>query len=287
MPKPGQLIFYVLILAVLICRPAAAASYKISSNADFLSGTLTDVRANDPDGAASNYIRLYNTNPGRDGNSGNILATDTGRVFSLKRKISLTETRARQRYSEKIQLNIEQISGAKSDWSDLRLTDANGNLVHFRILNFEEPVDNKTTPVTLLFEANANPSVTTDYWLYYGNENALKTATESISPFYLKNHDFEEGTANWALCTANTLTTNGAVVLGIANGVSIIPSGFVGYDSKSCLLAFYPEGGNEGNSVLHDPQGPQYQLLIISISFDFNRGFQLNRLDFLFCRATA
>lgn len=224
----------------------SAASYKISDNADFLGGTLAEVIANDPDGAASNYIRLFNTNPGRDGNPGDVLATDSDRVFAKKRKISLSETRARQRFSEKIQLNIEQISGAKSDWGDLRLTDSNGNLVPFRILNFEQPVDDKNTPVTLLFEANANPSVTTEYFLYYGNEKAISIATDSISPFYLNNHDFEDGTTSWALCSANTLTTNNAVVLEIANGVSIIPPGFVGYESKSCLLAYYPEGGNEG-----------------------------------------
>lgn len=226
-----------------------AASHKISTNANFLAGTLSDVRANDPDGAVSNYLRLYNTNPGKDGNSGDVLAPASGRIFSRKRTISLTETRNSQRYSEKIQLNIEQISGAESDWGDLRLTDASGNLVPFRLLNFEQPIDDPNTPVILLFEADANPSVTTEYLLFYGNNKATSIAVDNISPFYLQNHDFENGAAHWALSAANTLNTDNSVVIEIAKGVSIVPPGFVGYESKSCLLAYYPEGGNEGNEI--------------------------------------
>ncbi|GAB4269249.1 MAG: hypothetical protein Kow0029_05170 [Candidatus Rifleibacteriota bacterium] len=211
-----------------------------------MSGTLSNLRAQDEDGVPSDYIRLYNTNPGRDGNPGDNLGVGTGRVFSKKRKIALTETRGRDRFLEKIQLEITQISGAKSDWGDLRLVDSNGNLVDFRLLNFEEPVDDPDSKVTLLFEAYASQSAVTDYWLYYGNEKATDISTDSISRFYLKNHDFEQGAAYWGLCPSSTLTTNNACVIGIANGVSIVPAGFVGFESKASLLAYYPEAGDEG-----------------------------------------
>jgi len=58
-----------------------AASYKISNNADFIAGSLSEEMANDPDGAASNYVRLFNNNPGRYGNPGNILATLVQHTF--------------------------------------------------------------------------------------------------------------------------------------------------------------------------------------------------------------
>ncbi len=237
-----------LLIFVFLFNPAGvfAASKVLTSQADFAAGNTSQLIDADVDGNPKDYLRLINTNPGMDGTPGDKLAPGSGRVFAFKRHIPLTETRGRDRFLEKIQLNIEQISGAKENWGDLRLVNSAGNSVPFRILNFETPVDNPNSYVTLLFEAYASQSAVTDYWLYYGNPNATSVAVDNISPFYLLNHDFEDGSNNWAVCSASTLNSN-VVVLGLLDGVSILPSGYVGYESKGCLQAYYPEGGDNGN----------------------------------------
>ena len=237
--------FYCLLMILAFFNSIlSAASYKISTQADFAACTISQLEVADEDGNAANYVRLHNTNPGRDSTSGDILAVGTGRIFSKKRRVSLTETRNRNRFLEKIELNIEPISGAKSDWQDLRLVDSSGNKVPFRLLNFEVPIDNRNSQATVLFEADASQSATTDYWLYYGNPNALGEDIENIDRFYLDNHDFENGASSWANCAASTLNT--ACVIGVTDENSILPAGYVGYESKSCLIAYYPEGANEG-----------------------------------------
>ncbi|HNW12030.1 MAG TPA: hypothetical protein PKI71_11740, partial [Candidatus Rifleibacterium sp.] len=140
--------------------PLFAASFKIKTNSDFTAAgtTLSDVLAADTDGAAADFLRLRNTNPGEDGSPG---AKFGGRgVWAKKREIAVTipndfsHTGANigkiRRYGEKCTFVIDVIGNAKDDWSDLRLTDANGVQIPFRLIDYERPVDNQNTPVRLL-----------------------------------------------------------------------------------------------------------------------------------------
>ncbi|RCK78627.1 MAG: fibronectin type III domain protein [Candidatus Ozemobacter sibiricus] len=232
---------------------AEAASFKVTSNADFIApgATLQGVVASDTGGNPAGYVRLFNTNPGVDDPANpSWRFTDGGtRTWTKRRRIALTVppepggARA-SRTNEKVNVEIGIIGGANANWSDLRLTNALGAPVPFRLRGYETPVDNPNTPVKILFEATANPlppaGTPVNYWLYYGNPEALSVATTSISPFYLRNHDFENGMNHWGIGFVTGPTT--AYFYGIENNNSYLPEGFPGYENKSCFLVCYPEG---------------------------------------------
>jgi hypothetical protein len=256
--------------------PLFAASFKIKTNGDFTAAgtTLSDVLAADTDGAAADFLRLRNTNPGEDGSPG---AKFGGRgVWAKKREIAVTipndfsHTGANigkiRRYGEKCTFVIDVIGNAKDDWSDLRLTDANGVQIPFRLIDYERPVDNQNTPVRLLFEADANPAPAADnsYWLYYANPDATSVEDLNLSQFYILNHDFEDGLNNWTLSpngtgtgitSADGFTGLGAnphgtyPTLALETGISVIPSGYSGFKSNACLSMGFPENVPTGDYV--------------------------------------
>ena len=250
----------------------SGASFNVSSQAQFTAAgaLLEGVVASDTDGVVVDYLRIYNTNPGQD--DGNLALRFGGRGnWSKKRSISLTipidfntagaNVGRANRIGEKCEVDLTVVGNANEDWSDLRLTDWTGNQVPFRILNYEQPVDNQDTPVRLLFEADANvnaPAASNTYTLYYGNTDALTVADETLSQFYLVNHDFEDALSGWNIATRgynlqsaetyagldhinNTNAHAQYPFLAIEEGLSITPAGFVGFDSKACLSVGYPE----------------------------------------------
>ncbi len=261
---------WVLIIFLTNGQSVSAASFKITTNADFIAAgaVLSGVLASDTDGNAAGYLRLKNTNPGMD--DGNPALKFAGRgTWSKKRAIALTIPidyntagaavgRAR-RFAEKTTIDLSLIGNANTDWSDLRLTDWSGALVPFRLLDFERPTDNPETPVRLLFEADAHPSwpaASNTYYLYYGNSQAVSVENQNLSQFYIVNHDFERGLDGWYNCprgygmlsadgllpSINNTNSNAThPLLAIENGLSVIPAGYTGFDSKACLSVGYPE----------------------------------------------
>lgn len=262
-----------LVVLLLISPHVFSASFSISTNAEFnapgalLEGVLTA----DTDGAATNYIRLRNTNPGMD--DGNPAMRFGGRGnWAKKRLIELTvpleyntagaAVGRAQRFNEKTRVDLTLIGNANADWSDLRLTNWAGVQVPFRLLDFERPTDNPQTPVRLLFEANAHPSwpaASNTYHLYYGNSQAISVEDSTLDQFYITNHDFEDGLNGWnlipnivSMTSADGLAPNlsgrnaDAVnpLIAIENGLSVIPAGYTGFDSKACLSVGYPESTN-------------------------------------------
>lgn len=249
-----------------------AASFKISDTAEFAAAgaIFNDVVASDTAGVSAGFLRLKNRNPGEDDGSPALKFGGRG-VWARKRQIAFTipddfhthtaplNRGKAQRINEKVQVDLTQIGNARPDWSDLRLTDWAGNQIPFRLLDFERPTDNATTPVKLLFEANAHPSwppASNTYHLYYMNPEALSVEDKTLSQFYINNHDFEEGLTGWSLCAGVTAvqSADGLAVLaapnatnptmGIETGISIIPVGYTGFDSNACLSIGYPEGVN-------------------------------------------
>lgn len=247
-----------------------AASFRISDTADFatVGALFNDVVASDTTGASAGFLRLKNRNPGEDDGAPALKFGGRG-VWARKRRIAFTipddfhthtaplNRGKAERINEKVQIDLTQIGNARSDWSDLRLTDWAGNQVPFRLLDFERPTDNAGTPVKLLFEATARPSwpaASNTYHLYYMNPEALSVEDKTLSQFYLNNHDFEDGLNGWSLCAGVTAvqSADGLAVLaapnatnptiGIETGISIIPVGYTGFDSNACLSIGYPEG---------------------------------------------
>ncbi len=252
------------VLAVVLCLmlsvAAEAASFLVTSQADFLAAgtTLSSVVASTAEGLNADYLRIYNTNPGIDDGFPARRFTNGGlRTWNRKRAIYLDipidgAGRA-NRYNEKVQVEISRIGGAKSDWSDLRLTDFQGDPIQFGLVDFETPIDNPDSPLKILFEANATGTLgSTTYWLYYGNKDAISIATNTISRFYLNNHDFEDGLTSWNECMAlNALnpspadrpqTRSTVLYVNIEDNLSMVPPGYVGFNSKSCLSVGYPNG---------------------------------------------
>jgi hypothetical protein len=264
-----SLLFLILAGSFVFSPSLYAASFRISSLAQFQqAGALfQNVVASDTDGVAVDYIRLRNHNPGMD--DGNTALRFGGRGnWARKRQILLTVpqeyntggtavSRA-QRFGEKCQIELTLIGNANNDWSDLRLTNWSGNQVPFRLLNFERPTDNPETPAKLLFEADAHPgwpAASNTYHIYYANADALSVEDSTLSQFYLVNHDFERGLTGWNICARgygmtsadglwainNTTTHATHPFLAIEEGLSVIPTGYVGFDSKTCLSVGYPE----------------------------------------------
>lgn len=269
---PLSVKFFLAAFFLLTCfyGKAFGASFKISTNADFRqAGSLFEnVVASDTNGVSADYLRLRNANPGMDDGFPALKFGGRGN-WSKKRMIAFTVpleyntagaavSRA-QRFGEKVQIDLTLIGSANDDWSDLRLTDWAGVQIPFRLLDFERPVDNAETPVKLLFEADAHPSwaaASNTYHLYYANPDALNVEDNSISRFYIANHDFEDNLNGWYFCprgramasadglapNINNTNSNATLPLvDIENGLSIIPSGYVGFDSKACLSVGYPE----------------------------------------------
>lgn len=254
-----------------------AASFRISDAAEFatVGAAFDHVVASDTSGASAGFLRLKNGNPGED--DGNPALKFGGRgVWARKRRLAFTipddfhthtaplNRGKAQRVSEKVQVDLTPIGNARPDWSDLRLTDWGGNQVPFRLLDFERPTDNAGTPVKLLFEANAHPSwpaASNTYHLYYKNPEALSVEDNTLSQFYLINHDFEDSLNDWAICAGVTGVVSADndptdrpnignapnatnPTMGIETGISIIPVGYTGFDSNACLSIGYPEGIN-------------------------------------------
>ncbi|PKL45028.1 MAG: hypothetical protein CVV41_02770 [Candidatus Riflebacteria bacterium HGW-Riflebacteria-1] len=277
-----------------------AASFKISNSGDFsvADATFNDVVASDTTGADADFLRLRNTNPGEDGNSG--LKFGGRGVWAKKREITLTipddihhngttNLGKIRRYAEKCQFEIIVIGNANVDWSDLRLTDWAGNQIPFRLLDFERPTDNANTPVRLLFEADANPLVpvaSNTYYLYYANKDAVSVEDTTLSRFYIINHDFEDGLNDWVLSPngtgtgiqsadladgstdsfANLLANPHGIypTLAIETGISIIPPGYSGFNSNVCLSMGFPENVVTGAYVVGSWRAYQQSITVPS-----------------------
>lgn len=258
-------------LLLAVTGNLGAASFKISNSSDFsAAGTIFNgVVASETTGAAANFLRLRNTNPGEDDGNPGLKFGGRG-VWAKKREIALTipndihhngttNLGKIRRYAEKCQLEIAVIGNAKDDWSDLRLTNGAGAQVPFRLLDYERPTDNPSTQVNLLFEADANPSTpiaSNTYHLYYANKDAASDEDATLSRFYILNHDFEDGLNSWGLSPNGTgtgiqsadgfgnLTANPHAIyptLALETGMSIIPSGYSGFNSDVCLSMGFPE----------------------------------------------
>jgi hypothetical protein len=241
----GNMMLLVALLIAFCGNRLEAASFKVSTIAEFTdtAAALDGVVASNTNGVDANYLRIMNTNPGMDPPSAlDRFANGGNLVWTKKRRIDLTVPASQRstRTGEKVQVDIQVVGNARTDWSDLRLTDDTGASLPFRLMNYETPVDNPNTPVKLLFHANAGTIAAANYWLYYGNAEASGVATLSIDPFYLLNNNYEDGFNNWARDNSGTTAPAGTVVT-IENNLSITPEGFVGLPNKSCLLIYYPE----------------------------------------------
>ncbi|KAF1081369.1 MAG: hypothetical protein GQF41_2175 [Candidatus Rifleibacterium amylolyticum] len=259
------------LLMVAFPGPLKAASFKISNLADFTApgAAFSEVVASDTSGVGADFLRLRNTNPGEDDGIPALKFGGRG-VWARKRSIVLdipndihhdgtTNLGKVRRYAEKCEFEIDVIGNAKDDWSDLRLTDWTGAQVPFRLLDYERPTDNPGTPVRLLFEADADPAVpvaNNTYYLYYANDDAVSVEDTTLSRFYILNHDFEDGLNSWGLSPNGTGTgiqsadgfgnlvadPHGTYpTLAIETGISIIPSGYSGFNSNACLSMGFPE----------------------------------------------
>lgn len=270
-----RVLILALFFACLITSSSFSASFVVAELADFTAANASfeNLVASDSNGSGVNYLRIYNRNPGADDGTPALRFGGLG-IWGRKREISLAipmdkntagaDIGLANRINEKVQIDLSVIGNAKADWSDLRLTDWQGNQVDFRLLGYETPVDNLETPVRLLFEANANAGASAaanTYHLYYGNPDATSVATSSISPFYLENHDFEKGTENWRICPranavqgsnhGTNIDTNPRPtypIIAIEENLSVIPPGFVGFESKYCLSVGFPESVSYGSN---------------------------------------